>query len=221
VLPDTITRIHHVIDYLCTAVLALAATSLVLLTTLGGNTYAWESAPIIILAVAGVALIGVFVAVERRAKEPELPLRLFTNQVFSAASAIGFAVGFAMFGPGFSGPLQLVGHLANPADETAFADITRTLAREPGVASVSLPVVSPAGTVALADLYPDTSPQSTQTTALLKRLRNVTVPAAARSAPPASAATLTGANVYLTKPFGPTDLLSACRTSVTASPWRR
>jgi hypothetical protein len=43
-------------------------------------------------------LLAVWALVERRAPEPILPLRLFTNRVFSAASAIGFVVGFAMFG---------------------------------------------------------------------------------------------------------------------------
>jgi putative drug exporter of the RND superfamily len=50
------------------------------------------------------------------------------------------------------------------------------LAHEPGVASVSAPVVNPAGTVAIANLYPTTSPQSTQTTELLNRLRHQVIP---------------------------------------------
>ncbi|MGH3412910.1 MAG: MFS transporter [Marmoricola sp.] len=98
VLPNPPERINHVIDYLGTVLLAGAATSLVLLTTLGGTTYPWSSAPIYILGVLGVVLIGLFVLVERRASEPVLPLRLFTNRVFTVASLIGFVVGFAMFG---------------------------------------------------------------------------------------------------------------------------
>ena len=99
VLPSTITtRVRHTIDYLGTGLLAAAATSLVLLTTLGGTTYAWASAPIIILGVAGVVLLIGFVFAERRAAEPVLPLRLFANRVFSVSSAVGFVVGFAMFG---------------------------------------------------------------------------------------------------------------------------
>ncbi|MGH9080702.1 MAG: MFS transporter, partial [Acidimicrobiales bacterium] len=39
-----------------------------------------------------------FLFAERRAAEPVIPLGLFTNSVFAAASAIGFVVGFAMFG---------------------------------------------------------------------------------------------------------------------------
>jgi predicted MFS family arabinose efflux permease len=50
------------------------------------------------MAVLGVVLLTVFVLVERRAAEPILPLHLFRNRVFSASSATGFIVGFAMFG---------------------------------------------------------------------------------------------------------------------------
>jgi EmrB/QacA subfamily drug resistance transporter len=96
--PGTLRRVHHQIDYLGTAVLALAVTSLILLTSLGGTTYAWASTPIYILGVAGVALIGVFVLVERRAAEPVLPLHLFKLRTFSMTSVVGFIVGFAMFG---------------------------------------------------------------------------------------------------------------------------
>jgi MFS family permease len=98
VLPGALTRVHHVIDYLGTILLAAAATSLVLLTTLGGTTYGWASAPVILMAAAGVVSLVAFVLVERRAAEPVLPLRLFANRVFSVSSAVGFVVGFAMFG---------------------------------------------------------------------------------------------------------------------------
>jgi EmrB/QacA subfamily drug resistance transporter len=96
--PGHLARVHHVIDYLGTIVLGLAVTSLILLTSLGGTTYPWKSAPIYILGVAGVLLIGVFVLVERRAAEPVLPLHLFKLRTFSVTSVVGFIVGFAMFG---------------------------------------------------------------------------------------------------------------------------
>ena len=96
--PGQLRRVHHTIDYLGTLVLSLAATSLILLTSLGGTTYPWKSAPIYILGVAGVLLIGVFVLVERRAAEPVLPLHLFKLRTFSVTSLVGFIVGFAMFG---------------------------------------------------------------------------------------------------------------------------
>jgi EmrB/QacA subfamily drug resistance transporter len=97
-LPSALRRVQHVIDYIGAVVLAGGVTCLVLLTTLGGTTYPWGSAPIVILAVLGGLLLGGFVLVERHAAEPILPLHLFRNRVFSASSAIGFIVGFAMFG---------------------------------------------------------------------------------------------------------------------------
>jgi EmrB/QacA subfamily drug resistance transporter len=96
--PGHLRRVHHKIDYLGTAVLSLAATSLILLTSLGGTTYPWGSTPIYILAAVGVVLIGLFVIVERRAAEPVLPLHLFKLRTFSVTSVVGFIVGFAMFG---------------------------------------------------------------------------------------------------------------------------
>ena len=96
--PGHMRRVHHVIDYLGTAVLALAATSFILLTSLGGTTYGWASAPIYILGASGVVLVGIFVLVERRAAEPVLPLHLFKLRTFSVTSIVGFIVGFAMFG---------------------------------------------------------------------------------------------------------------------------
>jgi EmrB/QacA subfamily drug resistance transporter len=97
-LPGALSRVHRVIDYLGTALVALAATSLVLFTSLGGTSYPWTSPLIIGLAVAGVVCTILFLVAERRAVEPVIPLPLFANKVFSASSAIGFVVGFAMFG---------------------------------------------------------------------------------------------------------------------------
>jgi EmrB/QacA subfamily drug resistance transporter len=96
--PGRLRRVRHQIDYLGTIMLSLAATSLILMTSLGGTTYPWRSTPIYILGVAGVALIGLFVLVERRAAEPILPLHLFRLRTFSVTSVVGFIVGFAMFG---------------------------------------------------------------------------------------------------------------------------
>jgi len=97
-LPAASEQRHHTIDYLGTVLLAVAATSLVMLTTLGGNVYPWASAPTYLLAIAGVVCIIGFVLAERRAAEPVMPLELFRNRVFIYACAIGFAVGFALFG---------------------------------------------------------------------------------------------------------------------------
>ncbi|MEU1625285.1 MFS transporter [Streptomyces sp. NPDC020096] len=91
-------RTKHIIDYAGTAVIAGVATCLVLVASLGGTTWAWGSPQIIGLAVFGAVLLAVFVAIERRAAEPVLPLRLFRIQTFTLCSVISFVIGFAMFG---------------------------------------------------------------------------------------------------------------------------
>jgi EmrB/QacA subfamily drug resistance transporter len=96
--PGNLRRVHHVIDYLGTAVLMLSASCLVLFTSLGGTTYPWGSPTIIALGVAGAVLLAIFAVVERGATEPVLPLHLFSIRAFSVVSLVGFIVGFAMFG---------------------------------------------------------------------------------------------------------------------------
>ncbi|HTT86798.1 MAG TPA: DHA2 family efflux MFS transporter permease subunit [Acidimicrobiales bacterium] len=91
-------RRPHRIDYLGTALLSGAATALILLTTWGGTQYAWGSPVIIGLGVATVALVLLFVAAERHAIEPVVPLGLFRMGTFTASSAVGFIVGLIMFG---------------------------------------------------------------------------------------------------------------------------
>ncbi|MBT2366313.1 MFS transporter [Streptomyces sp. ISL-10] len=89
---------RHTIDYLGTFLIASVATCLVLVASLGGTTWAWGSAQIVGLAVLGVVLLVAFVAVERRAAEPVLPLKLFRIRTFSLVAVISFVIGFAMFG---------------------------------------------------------------------------------------------------------------------------
>ncbi|MEU3616510.1 MFS transporter [Streptomyces sp. NPDC006872] len=88
----------HVIDYLGTFLIASVATSLVLVASLGGTTWDWGSPQIVALAVLGALLAVAFVAVERRAAEPVLPLKLFRIRTFTLSAVISFIVGFAMFG---------------------------------------------------------------------------------------------------------------------------
>lgn len=98
VLPAALPRIRRVVDYWGTITLALGVTALVLLTSLGGSSYPWNSWQTYVFGACAVVFLGLWALVERRAAEPILPLRLFTNRVFAATSAIGFVVGFAMFG---------------------------------------------------------------------------------------------------------------------------
>ncbi|PUB24769.1 EmrB/QacA subfamily drug resistance transporter [Promicromonospora sp. AC04] len=86
------------IDYAGIILLGTISTAIVLVTSLGGTTWEWSSAPVYAMVALAIASLVAFVMVERRAPEPVLPLHLFRSKVFSVAAIIGFAVGFAMFG---------------------------------------------------------------------------------------------------------------------------
>jgi EmrB/QacA subfamily drug resistance transporter len=87
-----------VIDYAGIVLVGIGATGLTLATSWGGSEYAWGSPMIIGLFVGSLVAIGAFVAVELRAQEPILPMRLFREPVFSVCCALSFVVGFAMLG---------------------------------------------------------------------------------------------------------------------------
>ncbi|NUP46421.1 MAG: MFS transporter [Catenulispora sp.] len=104
-----------VIDYLGTFLIAAAASSLILVTSFGGSTWAWTSWQVVLCAALAVALLIGWYFAEKHAKEPVLPLHLFKNSVFAMCSTIGFVVGLCMFGSLTFLPLyQQIVHGASP-----------------------------------------------------------------------------------------------------------
>src|SRR3954464_1486341 len=97
-LPGKRERVEHAVDYVGTVLLAVALSSLVLATTLGGTSYDWGSPFIVGMGVLFVAATFAFVWIEGRVREPVLPPSLFRDRVFAVTSAVGFVVGFALFG---------------------------------------------------------------------------------------------------------------------------
>ena len=97
-LPARAERVQHAIDYAGATLLAIALSAIVLLADVGGTMYPWDSPVSIALVVSAVLATGFFIAAERRAREPVLPLRLFANRAFTVTSTVGFIVGFALFG---------------------------------------------------------------------------------------------------------------------------
>ena len=100
---SSVFRSEHVaqrarVDYLGAAVLTAGLSGIVLFASLGGNTYAWSAPPMLIMIAGGAALLAAFPFVEARSSEAILPLELFRNRTFSAASVIGFVVGLGLFG---------------------------------------------------------------------------------------------------------------------------
>jgi EmrB/QacA subfamily drug resistance transporter len=80
------------------ALMAVAVTALLLLTSLGGRTMTWTSPGALALGGLAVAAAAGFTAVERRAREPLIPPRLLADRDFALATAGGLCGALAMFG---------------------------------------------------------------------------------------------------------------------------
>ena len=82
------------------------------------------------------------------------------------------------FGPGFNGPLLLAASVPEGGDG-ALREVRAAVAADPGVATVSEAQRNPAGDAATFTVIPRTSPQDERTSALVTRLREDVLPAAA------------------------------------------
>jgi RND superfamily putative drug exporter len=76
------------------------------------------------------------------------------------------------FGPGFNGPLQVVGKVNGPGDVARYGGFVTSLRHQSGVASVLPTRTSPNGKALVTFVYPDYSPQAAQTTDLVNRIRS-------------------------------------------------
>ncbi len=80
------------------AVLVAGATTALMLTCIwGGERYAWDSAPIIALIVATLALAGALLVRERRAADPIVPFHLLRTRSVAIASSALFLGTAALF----------------------------------------------------------------------------------------------------------------------------
>jgi RND superfamily putative drug exporter len=138
------------------------------------------AAVIIVLAVLALPLLSLRLGESDASTDPPGTTTRQAYQLLAAG-----------FGPGFTGPLVLAAELPAPSDAAVLARLASTVRSEPGVASVSLPQVSPAGTAAVLQVYPATSPQAAATSDLVRRLRDTIIP---------RATTGTGVTVYVGGP---------------------
>jgi putative drug exporter of the RND superfamily len=139
----------------------------------------------VLAALGATALLLVFAA-------PALGLRLAAsdagNDPTSQTTRKAYDLLAGGFGAGFNGPLQLAVQLPRDRSQAALARLTGTLNATPGIASVAKPRMNEAGNTAAIAVYPASSPQSAQTTSLVKHLRNQVLPPVAKD---------TGATVYI------------------------
>lgn len=88
-----------VIDYLGAATLMLAISLLMLAMVEGGGSMATLFSPDnLLLFGGGGLLLALFVVIEKRAKDPIIPFKLFRNPTVAVSVGAGFLGGIAMFG---------------------------------------------------------------------------------------------------------------------------
>ncbi|HEY0682569.1 MAG TPA: MDR family MFS transporter [Steroidobacter sp.] len=95
------------IDYLGAVLIVLTAASALLGLTLGGTHHAWDSPRIIGLFALSVVSLAIFLWVETRAREPILPLRLFSIPTFRTATLGSFVMSMAFLGVVMFMPLYM------------------------------------------------------------------------------------------------------------------
>jgi RND superfamily putative drug exporter len=76
----------------------------------------------------------------------------------------------AGFGPGFNGPMQVV--VATGAGDEQIDQVYKQISADKGVAKAFPPQKSPNGKIAVINVFPTTSPQSTHTNELVARIRD-------------------------------------------------
>lgn len=99
-------RTEHRIDWEGSAILVVSVVSLLLYASLGDD-YGYGSPKMLALVVVGVLGAFAFVAQERRAKEPVLPMRLFRDRVFAVGMAMAFVSGGTLMSANVYLPLFL------------------------------------------------------------------------------------------------------------------
>ncbi len=98
-----------------------------------GSSASWTSPLILGLFIGAAVLLGAFLLVEARGREPMVPLHLFVNRVFTIANVASVVLGFAMMGALFF----LVQFLQNVQGYTAFEAGLRTLPTSVGIFAVA------------------------------------------------------------------------------------
>ena len=109
--------------------LATSAVGLFALTygLIEANTYGWTSARIVGAFVVSAVSLASFVVIERRRREPMLPLELFRSGTYAGANLVILLVALAMFGVFFFVSLYMQNVLGYSAVETGAAFLPMTV----------------------------------------------------------------------------------------------
>jgi EmrB/QacA subfamily drug resistance transporter len=127
-MPVTFRTRGHQIDYAGAAALSIAVVCLLLATSWGGVTYAWDSAEVLGALLIGAVALAAFLWLERRAPEPLLPLSLFRQPIFAVTSSASLIIGALLFGVTIYVPVFVQGVLGQSATHSGVVLIPLSVA---------------------------------------------------------------------------------------------
>jgi EmrB/QacA subfamily drug resistance transporter len=97
-LPEAGVRRPHAFDWTGVALFTVGISALLVGILEAGRVGAWTGRDVLIPLGIAAGALAAFVPVERRAREPIVPFRLFAHRMVLAAGVNGFLSGMAMFG---------------------------------------------------------------------------------------------------------------------------
>jgi EmrB/QacA subfamily drug resistance transporter len=97
-MPDLPAKSTGRVDYLGAIFFISAIVPFLLALTWAGNRYPWVSSQIISLLIGAALALAIFVAIQKRVRDPIMPLSLFRNRVFATCNLAGFLTGMAFLG---------------------------------------------------------------------------------------------------------------------------
>ena len=110
-------RLSYRLDYAGMALLVLIVVPLLVGLSLGGVQYDWMSFQVVGILIFAAIMTAIFIAVERRADEPIMPLSIYSNRVVSVSLIAVFVTGFGMFGAIIFVPLFFQGCAGSIGDK--------------------------------------------------------------------------------------------------------
>jgi len=130
----------------------------------------------------GVAALAVMLALAVPASSLRLGIADFGTDPTTTTTTTHRAYELLLlgFGPGFSGPLELVAPIQSAGQRAAFADVVKAAGRTRGVVATTAPQFLPPRVghpgVAVAQVYPAGSPQDASTSKLIMTMRHQVIP---------------------------------------------
>lgn len=97
-LHEQIEKKKQVIDYKGAVLLTLGISSFMIILVEGGVKWAWDSWPVLLLALVAIFAIYFFVRVEKKAKDPMMPFNIWQERAILIANIVSMTSGIMIIG---------------------------------------------------------------------------------------------------------------------------